>query len=315
MKILVTGGAGFIGLNVVRQLLDAGHDIRVIDLPGQIERADIPSDVEVFVGSILDSAEVHRALRGYDYVVHLAARLGVKRTEVERMSCLNVNINGTVNLLEAAVKENIKKIVFASSSEVYGNQSQIPITEENPVNPISVYAITKLVGEEYLKAYKQEYDLDYSIIRFFNVYGAGQVGQFVIQRFIEAVKRNKSPQIYGDGKQVRCFCHVNDAARGLVKVLFCNNLNNGEVFNIGNDTEPINLEDLAFKIIKIAKKDIEPEFVPYSSSDRNLEREVFNRIPSIEKIKNILDYKPDISLENGLKKSYINHLYTKDWKV
>jgi|TARA_B100000315_G_scaffold134437_1_gene123858 UDP-glucose 4-epimerase len=315
MKVFVTGGAGFIGLNVVRELIKDGHEVTIFDLPGQVEKTEIPENVKVIIGSILDNVMLHRAIQGNEYIIHLAAKLGVKRTEVERLNCLNVNIKGTENILESAVKENIKKVVFTSSSEVYGNQLETPITEESPVNPISVYAITKLVGEEYLKAYKQEYDLDYSIIRFFNVYGAGQVGQFVIQRFIEAVKRNKSPQIYGDGKQVRCFCHVNDAARGLVKVLFCNNLNNGEVFNIGNDTEPINLEDLAFKIIKIAKKDIEPEFVPYSSSDRNLEREVFNRIPSIEKIKNILDYKPDISLENGLKKSYINHLYTKDWKV
>ena len=312
MKILVTGGAGFIGLNVVRQLLDAGHDIRVIDLPGQIERADIPSNVEVFVGSILDSVEVHRALRGYDYVVHLAARLGVKRTEVERMICLNVNINGTVNLLEAAVKENIQKIVFASSSEVYGNQAAIPITEKNPVSPISVYAITKLAGEEYLRAYKQEYNLDYSIVRFFNVYGTGQVGQFVIKRFIEAVKKGEAPKIYGDGKQVRCFCHVDDAAKGLISMLFSKETD-GRVINIGNDTEPISLQDLANKMIQISGKDIECEFIPYSESDRDSQREIYSRIPSIEKAKKILDYKPNISLEEGIKELFINHDYNHDW--
>jgi len=312
MKILVTGGAGFIGLNVVRQLLDAGHDIRVIDLPGQIERADIPSDVEVFVGSILDSAEVHRALRGYDYVVHLAARLGVKRTEVERMSCLNVNINGTVNLLEAAVKENIKKIVFASSSEVYGNQSQIPITEENPVNPISVYAITKLVGEEYLRAYNQEYNLDYSIVRFFNVYGKGQVGQFVIQRFIEAVENNQSPIIFGDGKQVRCFCHVDDAAKGLISMLFSKETD-GRVINIGNDTEPISLLDLAGKIIQFSGKNVQSKLIPFSKSDRDLQREVFNRVPSIKKAEKKLNYRPSIPLDQGIAELFSNRDYRQDW--
>ena len=312
MKIFVTGGAGFIGLNVVQQLLDDGHDVTIFDLPGQVEKAKIPEDVHVIVGSILDNVAIHRALLGNEYVVHLAARLGVKRTEVERMSCLNVNINGTVNLLEAAVKENIKKVIFSSSSEVYGNQSRIPISENNPVNPISVYAITKLVGEEYLRAYKQEYNLDYSIVRFFNVYGTGQVAQFVIQRFVEAVKNNQSPQIFGDGKQVRCFCHVKDAARGLISALFSSKANS-EIINIGNNNEKTSLEELVSMIINISKKDLEPKFIPFEKSDRNVGREVFNRVPSIEKARQYLNYKPIISLEEGIKELILSTDPIFDW--
>ena len=312
MKIFVTGGAGFIGLKVVEQLIEVGHEVTIFDLPGQIQQTEIPDKVNVIVGSILDNAAIHRALKGNEYVVHLAARLGVKRTEVERMSCLNVNINGTVNLLEAAVKENIKKVVFASSSEVYGNQSHIPITEENPVNPISVYAITKLVGEEYLRAYKQEYNLDYSIVRFFNVYGTGQVGQFVIQRFIEAVKKNQSPQIFGDGRQVRCFCHVQDAVQGLIGTLFSKKLD-GEVINIGNDTEPISLQDLAGKIIRASGKDVASELIPFSKSDRDSQREVFNRIPCIKKAKKDLNYRPSVSLDQGIAELFLNQDYSQDW--
>ena len=312
MKIIITGGAGFIGLNIVEQLIETGHEVTIFDLPGQIERSKIPKEANVIIGSILDNIAIHRALKGKEYVVHLAARLGVKRTEVERISCLNVNINGTVNLLEAAVKENIKKIVFSSSSEVYGNQSQIPITEKNPVNPISVYAITKLVGEEYLRAYKQEYNIDYSIVRFFNVYGKGQVGQFVIQRFIEAVENNQSPIIFGDGKQVRCFCHVDDAAKGLISMLFSKETD-GRVINIGNDTEPISLLDLAGKIIQFSGKNVQSKLIPFSKSDRDLQREVFNRVPSIKKAEKKLNYRPSIPLDQGIAELFSNRDYRQDW--
>ena len=122
MKVLVTGGAGSIGLEVVRQLLNKGHEVTIFDLAEQIERIDIPSGVNVFKGSILDPVAIQYAVRGNDYLLHLAARLGVKRTEVERLTCLSININGMVNILEASVKEKIKKIAFASSSEVYGKQ-------------------------------------------------------------------------------------------------------------------------------------------------------------------------------------------------
>ena len=312
MKVLVTGGAGSIGLEVARRLLEEDHEVTILDLAEQVERSQIPKGTKVFKGSILDSVAIHNALQGNEYVVHLAARLGVKRTEVERLSCLHININGMVNILEAAVKESVKKILFSSSSEVYGNQSQMPVTEESPVNPISVYAVTKLAGEEYLKAYKRQYGLDYTILRFFNVYGPGQVGQFVMKKFIEAVRQDHSPHIYGAGDQIRCFCHVKDAADGVVKALFAPQASE-EIINIGNDMEQIAMFELAEKIIRLSGKDLEPQNISFAESDRDVEREIFHRIPSIEKAKKALGYNPCINLEEGIQELLCNINNLEDW--
>ena len=188
----------------------------------------------------------------------------------------------------------------------------MPITEDSPVNPISVYAVTKLVGEEYLRAYKEQYGLNYSVIRFFNVYGAGQVGQFVLQKFVEAIKKGESPQIYGSGDQTRCFCHVKDAAEGVVKVLFSPEAN-GEIINIGNDTQAVTINQLAEKVIEISGKKTVPRKVSFSQSDREEEREIFNRIPSVEKAKKILGFTPKISLEEGIKELFWSENSSSDW--
>tara|TARA_B100000315_G_C14584379_1_gene592137 strand:+ start:1632 stop:2564 length:933 start_codon:yes stop_codon:yes gene_type:complete len=294
--ILVTGGAGFIGSSVAKKLISEGHEVKTLDL-ALIKNAKYHKS-----GSILDPYLVTSQMKGSDYVIHLAAALGVKRTEARRLECLYINIQGMVNVLEACVKDNVKKIVFASSSEVYGNQNEVPITEKSPAKPISNYAITKLVGEEYLRAYFEAYSLNYSVVRFFNVYGEEQRDNFVISKFVRAVCQNKPPVIYGDGKQVRSFCYVSDAVKGITQALFNQN-STGEIYNIGNDMEPINVKDLAEKVIHLSgEKGIKPQFVSMENSDRSKEREVYNRIPSIEKAKRILKYNPTISLDEGIRK-------------
>lgn len=283
--ILVTGSSGLIGKEVVKQLERSGEQVRTFDIKdGQ---------------TIMDMNALSKAMKGCDYVVHLAAELGVWNTENERLSCLRVNINGTSNVLESCAKEGIKKIIFSSSSEIYGEQRIIPITENNPHNPRSIYAITKLAGEEMMRAYSERYGFDYSIVRFFNVYGPGQRLDFVLPSFVDSVINDKSPVLYGDGQQKRCFCHVSDAVRGMILALF--NKSNGEIFNIGNDEEPITIEGLANKIISISGKDIKTEFIPMKKSDRLENREIYNRIPDIKKAKIILGYSPRIHLVDGIK--------------
>ncbi len=295
--ILITGGTGFIGTTVAKELRSQGHKVKLMDLSTKRK-----TDPNFYGGSILDPYRVSTVMRGCDYVVHLAAALGVRRTEARRLECLYINIEGTVNVLEACVKENVKKIVFSSSSETYGNQNKSPITEKSPVNPISNYATTKLVGEEYLRAYYENYHLKYSIVRFFNVYGEEQKDDFVIPKFVNSICEKKPPVIYGNGKQVRSFCYVSDAAKGIVAALFGEN-STEEVFNIGNDQQPISMQELAEKIVSISgEKDIVPEFIPMEDSDRTKEREVFNRIPSIEKAKKMLNYHPEISLNEGIRR-------------
>lgn len=294
-KVMVTGAGGFIGTKVVQELWKRDCQVYYFDL---IE-PKIEGIERLNLGTILDQYDLALAVKGCDYAIHLAALLGVQKTDTNRLETLHVNIQGTLNFIEACVKEGVKKVIFSSSSEVYGDQSVLPITEENPLNPKSVYAISKIVSEEYLQAYSQLYGIKYNIVRLFNVYGEYQREEFVLPRFVHRVVNNEPPVIYGDGKQVRSFCYVEDAARGIVDALLTET--HGQVFNIGNDREPISMEDLAYKLIQLTGKSIQPEFVDYEESDRESSREIEKRIPSIEKAKQVLGYEPRYSLEYGLK--------------
>jgi UDP-glucose 4-epimerase len=313
-KVLVTGGCGFIGSAMVKLLLKKNFDVRAFDISFQIDDNPPPKEVEIYKGSILDINDLTNAMDGCEYVIHLAAALGVNRTEKERLSTLNINIEGTVNVLEACVKDNIKKIVFSSSSEVYGQQNILPITEKNPLNPKSIYAITKLAGEEYLKAFHQRFGINYSVVRFFNVYGPLQVAEFVMPRFINAVMHNKPPIIYGEGNQTRAFCYVDDAVEGAYLALQDNKANS-EIFNIGNDRELISMNDLALKVIETSQKDIMPEYIPINKSDRSEEREINSRFPDISKAREVLNYEPKISLIEGISKVIKFGRIEKSWAI
>jgi UDP-glucose 4-epimerase len=306
-KVLVTGGAGFIGVAMTKCLLKKGFEVRALD----VVKCPVKG-AESYIGSIMDPNNVSNAVRGCDYVIHLAAMLGVRRTEIKLLECLNINILGTKNILDACVTEKIKKIVFSSSSEVYGEPAKVPISEEHPKAPKSVYGVSKTAGEEYLKAYKQYYNLDFSIVRFFNVYGPGQVAEFVLPRFVKAVVDGKQPSVYGDGDQVRAFCYVEDAVEGVFLALTHENADS-EVFNIGNDTEPITMRDLADRVIKISKKDVTPLFIKMKESDRKAEREIVRRIPDLSKAKEVLGYQPNISLDDGIAKVIENGEIVETW--
>jgi UDP-glucose 4-epimerase len=296
MKVLVTGGNGLIGRAVINKLIEKNISVRSMDLV----KSDI-NDIEHFVGSILDINNVNQAVRGCDAVIHLAAKLGVKRTETHRLETLNLNIQGTVNILEVCVKNNIEKVIFSSSSEVYGDQNVELISENCPRNPKSIYGVTKLAAEEYLLAYYYYYDLDYSILRYFNVYGPGQVAEFVLPRFIKALMDDKQPVVYGDGSQIRSFCYVDDIARGTVLALLSEK-SDSEIFNIGNDKEMVTILDAAKKVIEISGKQILPKFISFNDADRSLDRDISKRVPDITKARKLLGYEPNIFLEDGIRK-------------
>ena len=234
-------------------------------------------------------------------LIHLAAKLGVKRTETHRLETLNLNIQGTVNILEASIKHDIAKVIFTSSSEVYGDQNVELISETCHRNPKSIYGVTKLAAEEYMQAYNSYYDLDYTILRYFNVYGPGQVAEFVLPRFIKAVMDSKSPIVYGDGSQIRSFCYVDDIARGTLLALLSKKANS-EVFNLGNDRDKITLLETAMKVIEISGKNLTPRLVPFNDADRTAKRDINKRIPDISKARKLLGYEPEVSLEEGIKK-------------
>lgn len=298
-KILVTGGNGFIGSVMVKLLLEKGAIVRVLDLDKETENKH--GNLTVIEGSVLDDDALNTAIKDCEYVIHLAAMLGVKNTEDHKKDVLDTNIFGIKNILDCCVRNKVRKVVFSSSSEVYGEQVKQPINETSPLTPKSVYAVTKLVGEEYLKAYKQSHNLDYSVIRYFNAYGSGQRKDFVFNRFVDKVSNCKPVTLYGDGNQVRSFCYIDDIVNGTYLVLI-NEKANSETFNIGNDTEPISMRDLAIKIMDVYGRSVEIEYLHFKDSDRDKVREIFVRIPDISKARKILGYEPKVGLKVGIKK-------------
>jgi len=305
-KVLITGGGGFIGTHIALNLAEKGFKIRLFDLSFNnfdilCQKMGKKIEAEKIIGDILNKDALSDATKGCDYVIHAAAMLGVRNTEQKKLNCLDINILGTINVLEACAREKVKRIVFTSSSEVYGEPIECPIKESNPKSPVSLYGVSKLAGEEYIKAYHDKYGLEFSIVRFFNVYGPGQVAEFVMPRFIKNVMNGKAPVIYGTGEQIRTFCYVEDAVEGVSKVIIEENGKN-QIFNIGNDEGSISMKDLAEKVIKISGKDLKPVFVKMEESDREESREIQKRIPTIYQARQLLKYQPKFSLDEGIKK-------------
>jgi len=194
--------------------------------------------------------------------------------------------------------DDIKKIIFSSSSEIYGEPAKIPIKENDPITPITTYGISKLASEEYIKSYSKSYGIQYTIFRLFNVYGAMQDTQWVLPAFVDKAISNKPISVHSDGSQVRAFCYVSDIANALESAL---KTANGEIINIGNDTDPISIKELAEKIISLTNSQSKIKFIPFEESNRN-RTEIMKRIPDINKAKKILNYSPKITLDEGIEK-------------
>lgn len=300
-RVLVTGGQGLIGRTTCEYLICQNLEVRAFDLPTHIfvNKHQPIEGVENWHGSILDRETLSFAMRGCDHVFHFAAFMGVEKTEGKPLDCLDINIIGTRNVLECCKKEGVRRVVFASSSEVYGDPLQMPMSEGDVPRPKSVYGVSKLAAEEYVKAYQREAGLAYTILRFFNVYGRGQTPEFVMSNFITAALQNSSMKVYGDGEQIRCFCEVRDAVRGAYLALLSEKAENN-TFNIGNDGEPISMKELAYKVLSLIGKKVESIFVPLAESDRSQAREIYRRIPDISKARNLLGYEPQVSLTEGI---------------
>ena len=296
MKILVTGGSGFVGSILIKKLLLSGYKINCLDTKNSINIKH--KNLKFFKSSVMDTKKLNTATKNVQMVIHLAASMGVRNTDQNFIDCLDVNILGTKYVLEAARKNNVKHFIFTSSSEIYGDQKKFPIYENFETKNKSVYAISKSAAEAYVKGYSQKHKINYNIIRFFNVYGPGQKNNFVIAKFIETASNNKTLKVYGNGNQIRSFCHVSDATDGVIEII-----KNGKkncVYNVGNNSEPISMQNLAKLVSSIFKKKIAINKITYAQSDRKKEREIQKRIPSIEKIKNDTNYNPEIELKEGL---------------
>lgn len=295
MKILVTGGNGFIGHTLVRHLLKEGNEVKVIDIkPIKFTHPGL----EFVKKSVLE--DIRWEMRDCDMVYHLAAELGVINSDKKPLNTLAVNIDGTVNVFRCALGTNVKKIVYTSSSEVYGEAREIPLKEDSPKSPVSIYGVSKLTAEMYAKGYVQEYGMDINPVRLFNVYGPGQGFEWVVPIFIKKALNNETLQVFGDGSQVRCFTYIADIVSGMETVR--KKGSKGEAYNIAN-TDQITMKELAEMIIKISGRNLKLDITGFGKETRTKEREIMKRVPSTDKLKS-LGWKPEINVEEGIKLAY-----------
>ena len=298
MKIAITGGSGLIGTELCK-LFKQNHNVTVLDF-----KEPKISDVNFIKINIENSNEIIDSTKEIDLIIHLAAALGVVETEKNPVKTLDVNAIGTKNVLEACKENKIKKIIFSSSSEIYGEPEHIPIKETDRITPITTYGISKLMAEEYIKSYSRICDLRYTIFRLFNVYGEEQANRWVVPEFVKKIVNDEEVSIHGDGNQVRAFCHVSDIANAFS---FALTKGDNEVFNVGNNFEPISIKDLATRIISLTGSKSKIKFISFDDSLRN-RREIINRAPDISKAGKMLGYKPTISLDEGLTKVIKKHV-------
>lgn len=300
---LITGGAGFIGSNIAKELINRGESVRILDNFSTGKRENLNPfrqhpDFEIFEGDLRSFHIVRDAVKGCDFVLHQGALPSVPRSVKDPITSNDVNIMGTLNVLEAAREFGVKRVVFASSSSIYGNSETLPKTESMPVAPLSPYALTKYAGERYCQIYHQLYGLETVALRYFNVFGPNQdpSSQYsaVIPKFIKLIRDGKSPIIYGDGSQSRDFTYVSNNVEA--NILACTAPNvAGQVFNIACG-ERYTLIDLMNNINDILGTQIQPIFEKERVGD------VKHSMAGIEKAKDQLGFKIQTSFTEGLRK-------------
>lgn len=306
-KILVTGGAGFIGREVVKILVEKGHKVVVVDEFINNIPKDLPKGIEIIKGDITNPKIISKSFRGVKYCVHLASKIGGLRF-IEDQPATILSLNNKINsaVFEASAKHKIDKIIFISSGMVYNKPNKSIINEKDIKNSTftdNYYSVSKMIGETYCKAYHKQYGLNYSIVRLFNVYGnfnkssKTSGSNHVIQELTNKIVRGQYPlEIYGSGEQVRTFTHVTDAARGIIECIFNKNSVNQD-FNISSD-EKIKIIDLAKILWKYSgnKKPFKIKHLKTFGIDTRI------RVPSTTKAKKMLQWSSKITIKDGLKK-------------
>lgn len=301
MKILVTGGAGNVGSALVKGLIEKEDvHVTIVDDLSTGDLSKLPTDeytnwkfIKADANSLTEMSEIMISHQ-FDYVFHYAALVGVQRTQENPVRVLD-DITGIRNILTLCKNTGVKRVFYSSSSEVYGEPVELPQHEETtPLNSRVPYAVVKNVGECFCKSYHKEYNLDYTVFRFFNTYGPNQTTDFVISKFLEAALKNKPITIYGDGAQTRTFCYVDDNVEACLKTLFEEEHVN-EVINIGG-AQVITILELAETIIKITKSQSKIQFLPPLQ-----EGDMTRRQPDNSKMKKLLG-RELITLEEGIEK-------------
>lgn len=301
-KVLVTGGAGFVGSIIVKKLLNEGTRVTVLDnlFTGLISQIPKHPNVTFIEGDVEDMSIVDAVVKEHKLIIHAAAKNIIVSTK-NPYNDFKTNIGGTLNILLAAKKYGIDKLVYTGSASVYGNPESLPIKEDSLVYTLSPYAVSKLAGENYCIAFYESYELPCAVVRFSNVYGINQTPDNpycgVVSKFFDSAMKGKPIQIHGDGEQTRDFTFVNDSALATIEALK-NPKSTGMVFNTGTGIET-SINDLAIKIIQITNSKSSIEYIDKRDID-NIRR----RVVSIEQIRRVLRWTPQNTIEKGLQKTY-----------
>jgi UDP-glucose 4-epimerase len=309
VKYLITGGAGFIGSFLAEKLLSRKNKVIVLDNLSTGNKNNLNSiweDIDFVEGEVSDRDLINNLVSSCDYVVHLAAALGVFNIINKPLKSLKTNLQGGEVVLEACDKYR-KPVLIASTSEIYGKNDKVPLNEEDdriighPLKSRWSYSEAKAVDESLAYFYYLENKLPIRIVRFFNTVGPRQVGHYgmVLPRFVSAALKNEPLSVYGSGDQIRCFCHVDDAVRALLLVMDSDKTI-GDVFNVGNNQQ-ISIMELAKKVIQITGSDSSIEKIAYQKAYPEGFEDMQRRVPDISKIKQVLGWSPEIKLDQIIK--------------
>jgi len=296
LRVLVTGGTGFIGSHLVRALVKTGYCVRVFDnlSTGSIDNiGDVFSSIEFVKGDVRDYSVVEEAVRGVDVVFHLAALIDVAESIEKPDLYFDVNVKGTYNVAKAS--KNIDVFIFASSSAVYGDPVKIPIDENHPLEPRSPYAATKICGEVYIQSFGNQYGFRPVMLRIFNVYGPKQSKAYagVVIEFIKRISRGEPPIIFGDGEQTRDFIHVYDVVEAMVRALTSYKARG--VYNIGSGVA-VTINELAEIVFRaMGREDMKPIYTHPRPGD------IKHSVADITKARRELGFEPRIKLVDGIK--------------
>lgn len=303
-KTLVTGGAGFIGSNLVDRLVEEGASVTVLDdlFTGRCENIKHLKEIEFIEGSVTDYDLVARLVKGSDYVFNLAVRNIIVST-VSPILDFQVNIGGTFNVLLAAKMYGVGRVVYSSSASIYGNPRYLPINEDDRISTLNPYAASKLSGENYCSAFYESYGVPVAVLRYSNVYGINQspLNPYcgVISKFFDRLMLKKAPHIHGDGEQTRDFTYVSDVVEATLLAALSPK-SEGEIFNVASGKET-SINQLIHIMTEITDISISPAYIDKRDID-NIRRRVLN----IEKIRRVLRWSPTITLTRGLD-------FTHDW--